>query len=119
MSYLFGYIHFAYLLVTLIVGFSAFSDTSFGISVSLILSPLIAWFGGSGLRGCFNIGNKNQIIIGIVLGIICCLISYFWISSTNYVIQIFGYTFSGVEWIIIGFLVGFIFSTKKHSLGDF
>ena len=112
------FIHGVYIIITIAAGVIAFGDTSIGVIASGIFSPLIAWFGGSGLRGSFNLGDNSQKITGLILGGIALLIGYLWISYTGYWIQVFGVEMSGVVWIIIGFLVGLIFSTKKHSLGE-
>ena len=112
------FIHGFYIIITIVAGIAAFGNASIGVIASGILAPLIAWFGGSGLRGSFNVGDNSQKITGFILGAIALAISYFWINYTGYWIQVFGIEMTGVVWIVIGFLVGLIFSTKKHSLGE-
>ena len=70
------------------------------------------------MRGAFNLGDKKQIIIAIILGIICLAVSVPWIQHAGYWITFFDIGMSGDLWVIIGFLIGFIFSTKSHTIGD-
>ena len=121
MSKFFFYIQFVYIIFVLFAGIGYFFNSeSISISVALsgILAPFIAWFGGSGKRGALNLGDKKQIIIAIILGIICLAVSIFWIQHTGYWITMFDIEMSGNLWVIIGFLIGLIFSTKSHSIGD-
>ena len=121
MSKIFFYIQFVYIILVLFAGIGYFfnSETiSISVGLSGIFAPLISWFGGSGMRGAFNQGDKKQIIIAIVLGIICLAVSIFWIQHTRYWITFFNIGMSGDLWVIAGFLIGFIFSTKSHTIGD-
>jgi len=121
MSKIFFYIQFVYIIFVLFAGIGYFLNSeSISISVGLsgIFAPFIAWFGGSGMRGAFNLGDKKQIIIAIVLGIICLAVSIYWIQHTGYWITFFDIGMSGDLLVIIGFLIGLIFSTKSHTMGD-
>ena len=74
---------YVYIIFVLFAGIGYFFNSeSISISVGLsgIFAPFIAWFGGSGMRGAFNLGDKKQIIIAIVLGIICLAVSIYWIQ---------------------------------------
>ena len=75
--------------------------------------------GGSGLRGSFNVGDKKQKITGFIAGVIFVSISLFWTNYTNYFVRITDLEISGPIWCFIGFLVGLLFSTKKHSENNF
>ena len=119
MSKFFLYFHMAYAFIAIFAGIASFGDISFSTSVSGILAPLIAWFGGSGLRGSFNLGDKKQKITGFIAGLVFLGTSLFWIDYTGYWITIWDVSFSGPLWVAIGFIVGLIFSTKKHSENKF
>ena len=109
----------AYALLAIFAGVASFGDTTISTSISGIIAPLIAWFGGSGLRGSFNVGSKKEKITGSIAGLVFLTISLFWINYTGYWISIGSIEFSGPLWSFIGFLVGLIFSTKKHSENKF
>ena len=115
MSKFFLYFHMAYAFIAIFAGIASFGDTTIATSISGIIAPLIAWFGGSGLRGSFNVGDKKQKSIGLIAGLVFLAVSLFWINYTGYWITIYDVSFSGPIWVTIGFLVGLIFSTKKHS----
>ena len=74
MSNVFVYFHMAYALLAIFAGVALFGDTAISTSVSGIIAPLIAWFGGSGLRGSFNVGDKKQKLIGLIAGLVFFII---------------------------------------------
>ena len=119
MSKIFATFHTVYLVLVVFTGIASFGDTSVSVSISGILAPIIAWFGGSGLRGSFNVGDKKQKITGFVAGIVFLAISLFWINYTGYWIKMGDIQISGPLWAVLGFLIGLIFSTKKHSENKF
>ena len=119
MSKIFFYIQMIYIVFTFVIGISTFfNNTPISTSLSGILAPLIAWFGGSGLRGSFNLGDLSQKITGTILGVIALIVSYLWINYTGYWIRIYDFEFTGVQWAVIGFTIGLLFSTKEHSKGN-
>jgi len=114
-----AFLQMIYIVIAIIAGISSIGGTSISVGISGIMAPIIAWFGGSGLRGSFNVGDNKQKITGIIAGIVFLAISLFWINYTGYWIKIFKIEMSGTIWIAIGFLIGLIFSTKKHSENKF
>ena len=119
MSKIFATFHMIYLVAVIFTGIASFGDTSISASISGIIAPIIAWFGGSGLRGSFNVGDKKQKITGFLAGLVFLTIGLFWINYTGYWIKMGDIQISGLLWAIIGFLIGLIFSTKKHSENKF
>tara|TARA_B100000242_G_scaffold208438_1_gene151378 strand:- start:230 stop:583 length:354 start_codon:yes stop_codon:yes gene_type:complete len=113
-----AYVQYIYIILALVSGISAFFNTSISIAVSGLIAPLIAWAGGSGLRGSLY-GNSKQKLFGIIFGIIFLLLSSFWVNKTGYIVFLFDITLSGNLWVLIGFIVGLIFTTKKHYLNQF
>jgi len=112
------YVQYIYLLLVLVTGITTFFNASFSVAISGLIAPIIAWAGGSGLRGSFY-GNKKQTITGIVFGLVFLAISFYWISKTQYWVHIFNVSIQGEIWILIGFFVGLIFTTKDHYLNKF
>ena len=114
-----AFLQMIYIVIAIIAGISSIGGTSISVGISGIMAPIIAWFGGSGLRGSFNVGDNKQKITGIIAGIVFLAISLFWINYTGDWKKIFKIEMSGTIWIVIGFLIGLIFSTKKHSENKF
>ena len=110
---------FAYVVISVVAGISAFGNSSIGVAISGILCPIIAWFGGAGLRGALATGDRKQKITGIVAGMIFLVISLTWINYTNYGITLFDMPVSGPVWCSLGFLVGLILTTKSHAENKF
>ena len=103
-----------YLILVAITSYSSLETATIGVTISGFLSPLIALFGGSGLRGSLY-GTKSQKRTGIVVGVIFLAASSLWISKTGFYVTIFDVVIGGGLWVLIGFVVGFIFTTKKHA----
>ena len=114
-----AYGQFAYVVVSVVAGISAFGNSSFGVVISGILCPIIAWFGGAGLRGALATGDRKQKITGIVAGIIFLAISLTWINYADYWITMFDMPVSGPVWCGLGFLIGLILTTKSHAENKF
>ena len=112
------YVQYIYILLALITGITAFFNTSIGTAFSGVIAPLLAWAGGSGLRGSFY-GNNKQKIFGIIFGIILLVISTYWINKTGYWVFFFDFGLSGNLWVLVGFFIGLIFTTKDHYLNKF
>ena len=110
---------FTYVILSVVAGISAFGNSSVGVALSGIACPILAWFGGAGMRGALAIGDSKQKIAGLVMGIIFLAISLFWINTTNYWIALFGTSISGPVWCGLGFVVGFILTTKNHANNKF
>jgi len=119
MSNIFAKFHIMYLIIVIFTGISSFGDTSISVSISGMIAPIIAWFGGSGLRGSFNIGDKKQKITGFIAGLVFLGISLFWINYTGYSVKMLDIVISGPMWLLLGFIIGLLFSTKKHSENKF
>ena len=110
---------FGYVVVSVVAGISAFGNTSIGDAISGILCPIIAWFGGAGMRGALVTGDTKQKITGIVAGLIFLAISLFWINYSGYWITLFDMPVSGPVWCGLGFLIGLILTTKSHAENKF
>lgn len=107
------WIVYLYLVVSVIPAvFNLFNDVALGLST--LFGSLLAVFAGGGLRGSLY-GNKGQKIGGFVSAVIFILIAY-WLSDKFY-FAIKGFSFTGLEWIIIGFFIGLLFVSKTVALG--
>ena len=104
MNKIFATLHMAYVVIAIILAITSFGNISVSASISGILAPIIAWFGGSGLRGSFNVGDKKQKITGFMAGVIFLVISLFWTNYTNYFVRITDLEISGPIWCFLGFL---------------
>lgn len=107
------WIVFLYLIISVIPAIvNLFDNTALGWSI--LFGSLLAVFAGGGLKGSFY-GNKLQKIGGFVSAVIFMLIAY-WLSS-KFSMSIKGFSFTGLEWVIIGFFVGLLFVSKSIALG--
>tara|TARA_B110000971_G_C20035620_1_gene514000 strand:+ start:4226 stop:4588 length:363 start_codon:yes stop_codon:yes gene_type:complete len=112
-------VQFFYIVVSVFGGIAAFGSSGFIVAISGALSPIIAWFGGAGMRGALFAKESNQKITGIVAGAVFLMVSLFWINYTGYWIGLFDITISGPIWSSFGFAIGFVLTTKKHAENKF
>ena len=118
------YFQFAYLILSLLIGVVTIFDgdtyaySNWIIGLSILFTSFISWWAGSGLRGSFykekvfHVGNKAQLISGIIGTLLFLSISLSW---SYYVLnEIIIISFNGPIWCLIGFGIGFIFTTKKQ-----
>tara|TARA_Y100000389_G_scaffold172548_1_gene181032 strand:+ start:2678 stop:3022 length:345 start_codon:yes stop_codon:yes gene_type:complete len=87
---------------------------SFWILISAIFAPYIAWFCGSALKATIY-GPSNERVLGTLFGIIGFMLSWYWITNTGFWVSIFNLDIPGYGWVTIGFLIGFLFTTKADS----
>lgn len=109
------FIHFIYLILVITIGISSIGTSELPIILSLFIAPLMAWWGGSGMRGGLHVGNRSQKITGITLGVVFLAISIYWMWYLQTWIKVFNYDITGELWCIIGFFVGFIFTSKADA----
>lgn len=109
------YFIIAYFILVAVTGFSSIGNVSWDVAASGFICPLLALFAGSGLRGSLY-GDKGQKTFGLVMACIFFAVSSYWISSTGFYVSLYNVTIGGGLWVIIGLLIGFIFTTKKYAV---
>ena len=92
-----------------------FGDTSVNSSTSGIVSPILAWLAGTGLRASFNSKNNNKKKGSIFMAVILLAISYLWINTTSYWFVANEIEISGKNLLVISFFIGFLSTTNKIS----
>jgi hypothetical protein len=115
------YFHLAYwtIVITSCVMYFLNSDLFFSTwsLLSGFFAPLITWACGSGIKGSLY-GSTGQKITGIILGVIGLIVCMIWIYNTGWLVIFSGYQINGITWLLIGFLIGFIFTAKKDAVID-
>ena len=96
-------------------GGSQFFDGEFLLGLKLFFGPILCLSAGAGLKGSFLGGTANDRKVGIILCLICLLISYFiYLKDGFWIDLIFVGIANGYIWCFIGFLIGY-FSPKKED----
>ena len=110
------YFQMAYVFLSIMIGISIIGATSLSVVVSAIFAPIMAWWGGAGLKGSLFFKPKDK-IFGIAIGAVHLLIAVLWVYITKFKVIFFGTTLSGALWVTFGFIIGFIFTQKKDTEG--
>ena len=49
------------------------------------------------------------------MGLVFLAGSSYWISSTGFYVNLFDIAIGGGLWVLIGFVIGFLFTSRKHA----
>lgn len=108
------WLSFIYIAITVIVSaFMAFgqSSTIWG-AAALLISSLLGFAGGSGMRGAFYLGQRTSgIVIGLALLAAGMALAYY----SEVTLQMFGARFSADVWVFIGFVIGFLAARPQDA----
>lgn len=105
---------FIYIIFSVVMGFDAISE-GWSVALSLWGASFSSLLAGQGLRSSFYAGFK-PIIMGLSLAGAFMVLAQ-WLG-TMYSVGIFGNQLSGQTWSLIGFIIGFFFTTKKLATSD-
>jgi hypothetical protein len=96
-------------------GIMAFDSITvgWGVALSIIGSSLFSVGGGGGLRSSlyFEFGHG---VMGFILALIFMGIAYIWLGPM-YSVGLWEHQLSGQEWSVIGFMVGFVCTSKVFA----
>ena len=115
MNTLLAYMQFIFIGLVIYGAVLTFGDTSVNSSTSGIVSPILAWLAGTGLRASFNSKNNNKKKGSIFMAVILLAVSYVWINSTGYWYIANEIEISGKNLLVISFFIGFLSTTNKIS----
>ena len=110
------YFHMGYVFLSLMIGISIIGVTSLSVIVSAIIAPILAWWGGAGLKGALYFKPKDK-MFGVAMGGVFLLIAILWVYITKFKVVLYGTTLSGSLWVTFGFIIGFVFTQKKDTEG--
>ena len=105
-----------YMTLTLIMGVSALWNGVVYAGIAGIVGPTLCWFAGSGLRGCFFVGNSSEMFAGLGAAIVFVAVGIGIVYHSGYWIGLFGYELTGVTWCLIGLLLGWAITKREHTV---
>lgn len=105
---------YAYIILTLVTAITVMSLENLGLFISALACPFLSFWAGSGLKGSIYSGGKDK-FVGVIMAIIFMLPALIWINYTGYYILFFSIKIIGVLWVVLGFVIGF-FGTKRRHL---
>ena len=115
MSFIFKIVLYAYFLVSVTAAFDAWSKAGVGTAGALFGASMLSWFGGSGLRGCLLAGSAPEKAVGFLFAAIFFFGAHWLSTSPGFVVSLFGITFGGGVWWILGAVIGFIATAKNDT----
>jgi hypothetical protein len=104
-----------YIFISLICGIDAWRNAGWFVGVSALLAPMLAWWAGSGFRGSLLVGDKTQKIAGLLMAIIFLGVAHWLANESGFIVGLFGISFGGGVWYLIGAVIGFIATNKKDA----
>jgi len=100
-----------YLLLSLAIALTGWLDAGFTVGLSAIGTSVLSISAGGGLKASLLWGDKAQKIGGPLIAAIVMALAL-WISR-GFSVQLSGYILSGTMWGWIGFVICFVFASKK------
>lgn len=104
-----------YMMMTVVMGISALSKGAIYAGIAGTVGPTLCWYAASGLKGSLMVGDSSQKLGGITGAIILLTVGLGIVYHSGYWIGLWGYSFTGVTWCIVGFAVGWISTTRKMA----
>lgn len=111
------YVLYVYFLLTLITGGSALLNGAIYAGVAGVVGPTLCWVGASGLKGSLMVGTRSQKRAGFVLALISVTIGVGLVYHSGFWLGFFGHTLSGVLWCVVGIVVGWVSTARRHAEG--
>lgn len=106
---------FIYMLLTLAMGGSALWKGYLYPGVAGIVGPSLCWFAASGFKGSLLVGMWSQKLAGLAAAVAFVIVGIGIVYHSGYWVGLFGYEFTGVTWCVVGLVVGWISTTRRHA----
>jgi len=106
---------FIYMILSILLGVSAIFSGSLYAGISGIIGPMMCWFAVSGLKGSLMVGTSSQKLWGIISAIVFIGIGIGIVYDSGFWVKIYGVSFRGITWCLIGLVVGWISTTRQHT----
>ncbi len=106
---------YIYVLLTLATGISALVSGATYAGIAGIIGPTLCWFAASGLKGSLLVGTSSQKWGGFSATVLFAAAGVGIVYHSGFWVGLFGYSFSGVVWCLIGLAAGWISTTRKHA----
>jgi hypothetical protein len=111
--YIYMLLTLAYMLLTLAMAGSALWKGAIYPGIAGLVGPTLCLFAASGLKGSFMVGTSREKLAGVTGAIACVAVGI--IYHSGYSIGLFGYEFTGVTWCLVGLVVGWIGTSRRHA----
>ena len=106
---------YIYTLLTLVMGISALVKGAIYPGIAGIIGPILCWFAASGLKGSLMVGTRGQKLGGLAAAVVCVGTGVGLVYHSGYWVGLFGYSFTGITWCVVGLVAGWVSTTRKHT----
>jgi hypothetical protein len=106
---------YIYTLVALVTGGLALWNGAIYAGVAGIVGPIMCWSATSGLKGSLLVGTRPQRLAGSVAALLLAAVGMGIVYHSGFWVGFFGYKFSGVTWCLVGLVVGWIATKRRHA----
>jgi hypothetical protein len=113
--YIYMLLTLAYMLLTLAMAGSALWKGAIYPGIAGLVGPTLCWSAASGLKGSLMVGTPRQKLAGMTSAIACVAVGVGIIYHSGYWIGLFGYEFTGITWCLVGLVVGWIGTSRRHA----
>jgi hypothetical protein len=116
--YIYMLLTLAYMLLTLAMAGSALWTGAIYPGIAGLVGPTLCWSAASGLKGSLMLGTSRQKLAGMASAIAFVAVGVGIIYHSGYWVGLFGYEFTGATWCLVGLVVGWIGTSRRHAALD-
>jgi hypothetical protein len=113
--YIYMLLTLAYMLLTLAMAGFALWKSAMYPGIAGLIGPTLCWSAASGLKGSLMLGTSRQRLAGMAGAIACGAVGVGIIYPSGYSAGLLGYEFTGVTWCLVGLVVGWIGTSRRHA----
>ncbi len=107
---------YAYMVMSVVMGIAAMFKEAVYPGIAGIVGPMLSWGAAAGLKGSLLVGRRSQTLGGLVAAIVFAAVGFGLVHHSGYWVRIFSFELTGVEWCVIGLVIGYIAAEREHSV---
>jgi len=104
-----------HLVLTLLMGGGVVLGGATYAGLAGIVGPMLCFFAASGLKGSLMVGTPTQKFGGLGAALVFAAVGLGIVYHSGYGVVLFGYELSGIAWCLVGFVAGWISTTRRHA----
>ena len=107
---------YIYMLMSVMMGIAAMFKGAVYPGIAGTVGPMLSWWAAAGLKGSLMVGTQWQKLGGLAAAIVFAAVGIGLVYHSGYWVKIFSLELTGVEWCVIGLVVGYIAAKREHAV---
>jgi hypothetical protein len=106
---------YIYAMTAIVTAGGAIFRSAFWPGIAGLVGPLLCWWAGAGVAGSLLVGTSNQKRAGVVAGMVFFAAGASLLYTSGYFVRFWGLQVSGLEWGVIGTLIGLTCTSRQAA----